>query len=469
MESLNPYDVLGVPQDATPERILKAFKALAKVFHPDRPTGNEAKFKQILWAKTLLLDTNKRKTFDSRSTSFASPPRKKRKRGRPKKVPVSAEEEAEDKMTYTQFFTTLFKWPCRNLHKLTDDWLELTFSYYFTFFKIVVEMCPDTGKLHAHLLAQLHKKKRRKQIQKLFGEKCHIEIPANVERCSAYCEPSYMCTNKAKKHFMQTKKDYTHFCGPFGFGEPRRQGQRNELTQLKAQVQAQKSWKGVMNLKCMLDPLVASRYMRWVEKMWAARPKPNLSAWMTLNPFQVTIKTILELVREDDIAQSVNGIMRKHTFVCDEGGSRGKSALVNWFIDCRDALAPHGKMSDILHAWEGQDYFFYDMPRFCQDRDGKSKMEDKFNYFIYLMESFSSGRGFSGKYISQQKRDRAPSQALFCNLSLGTLKLWSQFGGRDWGKFTYDRWNVLVVKDRTIDWYVVNHLYQLQVKHLFVY
>jgi len=35
-EPLNPYAVLGVPQNATPEQIRKAYVTLAKSYHPDR-------------------------------------------------------------------------------------------------------------------------------------------------------------------------------------------------------------------------------------------------------------------------------------------------------------------------------------------------------------------------------------------------------------------------------------------------
>lgn len=35
-EPLNPYAVLGVPQNASPEQIRKAYVTLAKAYHPDR-------------------------------------------------------------------------------------------------------------------------------------------------------------------------------------------------------------------------------------------------------------------------------------------------------------------------------------------------------------------------------------------------------------------------------------------------
>lgn len=32
----DPYDILGIPQDATPEEVKAAHRALARVWHPDR-------------------------------------------------------------------------------------------------------------------------------------------------------------------------------------------------------------------------------------------------------------------------------------------------------------------------------------------------------------------------------------------------------------------------------------------------
>ena len=42
-----PHKVLNISPNATKEEAKKAFKKLAKEYHPDRPTGNEKKFKEI--------------------------------------------------------------------------------------------------------------------------------------------------------------------------------------------------------------------------------------------------------------------------------------------------------------------------------------------------------------------------------------------------------------------------------------
>src|SRR3954454_8414540 len=61
------YEVLGVPKSATEADITKAYRALARKFHPDRNPGDkeaEAKFKEIQNAYDVLSDTAKRANYD---------------------------------------------------------------------------------------------------------------------------------------------------------------------------------------------------------------------------------------------------------------------------------------------------------------------------------------------------------------------------------------------------------------------
>jgi DnaJ-class molecular chaperone len=63
----NPYETLGVKQDATATEIRKAYRRLAKAFHPDVNRGDkksEERFKRISAAYDLLSDTEKRARFD---------------------------------------------------------------------------------------------------------------------------------------------------------------------------------------------------------------------------------------------------------------------------------------------------------------------------------------------------------------------------------------------------------------------
>jgi len=61
------YDVLGVQKSASPDEVKKAYRKLAKKYHPDANPGNkdaEAKFKEINEAYEVLGDEQKRKTYD---------------------------------------------------------------------------------------------------------------------------------------------------------------------------------------------------------------------------------------------------------------------------------------------------------------------------------------------------------------------------------------------------------------------
>ena len=69
------YKVLGVPKDATEAEIKKAYRKLAREFHPDANTGNvkaEERFKEISEANDILGDPKKRKEYDDARALFGN-------------------------------------------------------------------------------------------------------------------------------------------------------------------------------------------------------------------------------------------------------------------------------------------------------------------------------------------------------------------------------------------------------------
>src|SRR5258708_28009649 len=61
------YDVLGVAKTATPEQIKKAYRGLARKYHPDVNPGDkkaEATFKEAQSAYDVLSDAEKRSLYD---------------------------------------------------------------------------------------------------------------------------------------------------------------------------------------------------------------------------------------------------------------------------------------------------------------------------------------------------------------------------------------------------------------------
>lgn len=59
----DPYQILGVDQNASPDDIKSAFRKLAKKYHPDLG-GDPEKFKEINEANDILSDPNKKAQFD---------------------------------------------------------------------------------------------------------------------------------------------------------------------------------------------------------------------------------------------------------------------------------------------------------------------------------------------------------------------------------------------------------------------
>ncbi len=59
------YKVLGVEKSATDKEIQKAYRKLAKQFHPDANPGSEDKFKEISAAYEVLSDETKRSEYDA--------------------------------------------------------------------------------------------------------------------------------------------------------------------------------------------------------------------------------------------------------------------------------------------------------------------------------------------------------------------------------------------------------------------
>src|SRR5579862_4787108 len=58
------YQVLGVAEGATEKEITRAYRKLAKQFHPDANPGSEERFKEISAAYDVLGDEAKRKEYD---------------------------------------------------------------------------------------------------------------------------------------------------------------------------------------------------------------------------------------------------------------------------------------------------------------------------------------------------------------------------------------------------------------------
>lgn len=59
------YKLLGIEKSASQDEIKKAFRKMAQKLHPDKPGGDEKKFKEINEAYTVLGNPEKRKQYDT--------------------------------------------------------------------------------------------------------------------------------------------------------------------------------------------------------------------------------------------------------------------------------------------------------------------------------------------------------------------------------------------------------------------
>src|SRR3954463_11268779 len=64
----DPYKVLGVEKKASQDEIKKAYRKLARQYHPDRNPGDQAaeeRFKEVQGAYDAIGDPDKRKQYDA--------------------------------------------------------------------------------------------------------------------------------------------------------------------------------------------------------------------------------------------------------------------------------------------------------------------------------------------------------------------------------------------------------------------
>ena len=62
----NPYKILDLNKNASKAEIKKKYRALSLKYHPDRPEGNEEKFKEINEAYSILSDTVEKRKYDNK-------------------------------------------------------------------------------------------------------------------------------------------------------------------------------------------------------------------------------------------------------------------------------------------------------------------------------------------------------------------------------------------------------------------
>ena len=65
------YEILGLKKGASKDEVKKAFRKLAAQYHPDKKTGDEAKYKEITEAYAVLGDDKKKAEYDNYGHAFS--------------------------------------------------------------------------------------------------------------------------------------------------------------------------------------------------------------------------------------------------------------------------------------------------------------------------------------------------------------------------------------------------------------
>jgi molecular chaperone DnaJ len=78
MGNTDPYEILGIPRNASQEDIRKAYRELVKKYHPDKYQGNpladlaEEKLQEVNWAYDTLTKNSGAAAYSSQSGAYAS-------------------------------------------------------------------------------------------------------------------------------------------------------------------------------------------------------------------------------------------------------------------------------------------------------------------------------------------------------------------------------------------------------------
>lgn len=164
------------------------------------------------------------------------------------------------------------------------------------------------------------------------------------------------------------------------------------LGTVRQTIQAHKCWQDVMNDDSIAKTVM--RYMNYCKEVWACRPEPNFSEGIKLRAWQ---QEELDLLKTQD--------RRTIRWIYNKDGNIGKTILADYLMDYHNAFfCDGGRMTDIAHAFDREEYAVFDLPRTGED------------FCPYkAIECLKNGRFFSPKYNSCRKRFRPVKLIVLAN------------------------------------------------------
>ena len=109
------YEILGVSETSSKDEIKKAFRSLAKKYHPDRNGNDEnaiKKFQEVNEAYEVLSNEDSKKSYDEKKTNFKNAHKKKNENSKNNKTDNDFSEKTRSKKEsmedLNQYFANFF-------------------------------------------------------------------------------------------------------------------------------------------------------------------------------------------------------------------------------------------------------------------------------------------------------------------------------------------------------------------------